>query len=318
MRNNAPWLANIKYLYYNPSVAKTDNSDAPASPFASVERFSFRGWPDVQLRCEECWMWGQKYGRIDADVAIQGDTLNLSNGLLDTGFTRLTADGQWVNTPGSERTSLKGKLRGNKIDAAAGFFGVSTPIRNASFNVDYDLHWRNPPWKPEEASLNGIIRTRLGKGEITELSTGHAGQLLRLLSFDALLRKLRFDFSDTFNEGFYFDSIRSTAWIKDGILHTDDTLVDGLEADIAMKGSVNLVRRELDVEAVVAPEISATVGVAAAFAVNPIVGAAVFAASKVLGPLWSKVSILRYRITGPLDKPQINEVLRQPRKENSQ
>ncbi|MBN6044802.1 AsmA2 domain-containing protein YhdP [Citrobacter sp. ku-bf4] len=318
MRNNAPWQAFIKYLYYNPTVAKADNSDAPASPFASVERFSFRGWPDVQLRCEECWMWGQKYGRIDADVAIQGDTLNLSNGLLDTGFTRLTADGQWVNTPGSERTSLKGKLRGSKIDAAAGFFGVSTPIRNASFNVDYDLHWRNPPWQPEDASLNGIIRTRLGKGEITDLSTGHAGQLLRLLSFDALLRKLRFDFSDTFNEGFYFDSIRSTAWIKDGILHTDDTLVDGLEADIAMKGSVNLVRRELDVEAVVAPEISATVGVAAAFAVNPIVGAAVFAASKVLGPLWSKVSILRYRITGPLDKPQINEVLRQPRKENSQ
>ena len=318
MRNNAPWQAFIKYLYYNPSTIKTDNSDASASPFASVDRFSFRGWPDVQLRCEECWMWGQKYGRIDADVAIQGDTLNLSNGLLDTGFTRLTADGQWVNTPGSERTSLKGKLRGNKIDAAAGFFGVSTPIRNASFNVDYDLHWRNPPWKPDEASLNGIIRTRLGKGEITELSTGHAGQLLRLLSFDALLRKLRFDFSDTFNEGFYFDSIRSTAWIKDGILHTDDTLVDGLEADIAMKGSVNLVRRELDVEAVVAPEISATVGVAAAFAVNPIVGAAVFAASKVLGPLWSKVSILRYRITGPLDKPQINEVLRQPRKETSQ
>ncbi|STS86625.1 TldD protein [Klebsiella variicola] len=65
------------------------------------------------------------------------------------------------------------------------------------------------------------------------------------------------------------------AWIKDGVLHTDDTLVDGLEADIAMKGSVDLVRRRLDLQAVVAPEISATVGVAAAFAVNPIVGAAV-------------------------------------------
>ncbi len=76
---------------------------------------------------------------------------------------------------------------------------------------------------------------------------------------DALLRKLRFDFSDTFSEGFYFDSINSTAWIKDGVLHTDDTLVDGLEADIAMKGSVDLVRRQLDLQAVVAPEISATV-----------------------------------------------------------
>ena len=318
MRNNAPWLANIKYLYYNPSVAKTPGDSTQSSPFPTTERINFRGWPDAQIRCAECWFWGQKFGRIDSDLTISGDTLTLTNGLIDTGFSRLTADGEWVNNPGNERTSLKGKLRGQKIDAAAEFFGVTTPIRQSSFNVDYDLHWRKAPWQPDEATLNGIIHTQLGKGEITEINTGHAGQLLRLLSVDALMRKLRFDFRDTFGEGFYFDSIRSTAWIKDGVMHTDDTLVDGLEADIAMKGSVNLVRRDLNMEAVVAPEISATVGVAAAFAVNPIVGAAVFAASKVLGPLWSKVSILRYHISGPLDDPQINEVLRQPRKEKAQ
>lgn len=318
MRNNAPWLANIKYLYYNPSVAKTRGDSTQSSPFPTTERINFRGWPDAQIRCAECWFWGQKFGRIDSDITISGNTLTLTNGLIDTGFSRLTADGEWINNPGNERTSLKGKLRGQKIDAAAEFFGVTTPIRQSSFNVDYDLHWRKAPWQPDEATLNGIIHTQLGKGEITEINTGHAGQLLRLLSVDALMRKLRFDFRDTFGEGFYFDSIRSTAWIKDGVMHTDDTLVDGLEADIAMKGSVNLVRRDLNMEAVVAPEISATVGVAAAFAVNPIVGAAVFAASKVLGPLWSKVSILRYHISGPLDDPQINEVLRQPRKEKAQ
>ncbi|EFK5580542.1 AsmA2 domain-containing protein YhdP [Escherichia coli] len=318
MRNNAPWLANIKYLYYNPSVAKTRGDSTPSSPFPTTERINFRGWSDAQIRCAECWFWGQKFGRIDSDITISGNTLTLTNGLIDTGFSRLTADGEWINNPGNERSSLKGKLRGQKIDAAAEFFGVTTPIRQSSFNVDYDLHWRKAPWQPDEATLNGIIHTQLGKGEITEINTGHAGQLLRLLSVDALMRKLRFDFRDTFGEGFYFDSIRSTAWIKDGVMHTDDTLVDGLEADIAMKGSVNLVRRDLNMEAVVAPEISATVGVAAAFAVNPIVGAAVFAASKVLGPLWSKVSILRYHISGPLDDPQINEVLRQPRKEKAQ
>ena len=237
---------------------------------------------------------------------------------MDTGFGRLTTDGVWVNASGGVRTSLKGKLHGNKTDDFVNFFGVSTPVKGSSFDVDYDLHWCAPPWQPDVASLNGILKSRLGKGEFTDLSTGHAGQLLRLLSVDALLRKLRFDFSDTFQEGFWFDSIRSTAWIKDGVLNTDDTLVDGLEADIAMKGSVDLVRRRLDLQAVVAPEISATVGVAAAFAVNPIVGAAVFAASKVLGPLWNKVSILRYRITGPIDQPEINEVLRQARSNKKQ
>lgn len=317
MRDNAPWQASIRYLYYNPTTA-TKGQTGAASPLAEVSRVDFSGWPDLQLRCAECWLWGQKYGRIDGDFAVKGNTLSLAGGLIDTGFGRLTADGEWVNGAGEQRTSLKGRIKGNKLDAAANFFGVSTPLRGSSFDVNYDLHWRAEPWKPDEATLNGILKTNLGKGEIADVSTGHAGQLLRLLSFDALLRKLRFDFSDTFSEGFYYDSIRSTAWIKDGVLHTDDTLVDGLEADIAMKGSVNLVRRELDMEAVVAPEISATVGVAAAFVVNPIVGAAVFAASKVLGPLWSKVSILRYRITGPVDKPQINEVLRQARKDAQQ
>lgn len=318
MHDNAPWQAAIRYLYYNPSSTPLTQASTPSTGPLTRNRIDFSGWPDLQLRCAECWLWGQKYGRIDGDFAIKGDTLTLSNGLVDTGFARLTSDGEWVNGPSGERTSLKGKLRGKKIDDAVAFFGIATPIRDSSIDLDYDLHWRASPWQPDVPSLNGILKTRIGKGQFTDLSTGHAGQLLRLLSVDALLRKLRFDFSDTFTEGFYFDSIRSTAWIKDGVLNTDDTLVDGLEADIAMKGSVDLVRRQLAMEAIVAPEISATVGVAAAFAINPIVGAAVFAASKVLGPLWSKVSILRYRITGPIDSPQINEVLRQARSDTKQ
>lgn len=308
MRKNAPWLAAIRYLYYNPATTPKSHVNSPTD-----DRIDFRSWPDLQLRCAECWLWGQKYGRIEGDFAIKGDTLTLSNGLVDTGFGRLNADGEWVNAPGRESTALKGKVYGNRTDALANFFSLASPVKGAPFDIRYDLRWRAPPWRPDIRTLNGILQSKLGKGEFTEISSGHAGQLLRLLSVDALLRKLRFDFSDTFSEGFYFDSIHSTASIKDGVLSTSDTLVDGLEADIAMKGSVDLVRSQLDLEAVVAPEISATVGVATAFVINPIVGAAVFAASKVLGPLWHKVSILRYHITGPLDRPQINEVLRQSR-----
>ncbi|MGQ7114546.1 hypothetical protein ACUOFC_52940, partial [Escherichia sp. TWPC-MK] len=71
------------------------------SPFPTTERINFRGWPDAQIRCTECWFWGQKFGRIDSDITISGDTLTLTNGLIDTGFSRLTADGEWVNNPGN-------------------------------------------------------------------------------------------------------------------------------------------------------------------------------------------------------------------------
>lgn len=310
--HHAPWQAQINYLYYNP-VSVTSPDATPVNSLASVQHIDFSRWPNLALRCAECWLWGQKFGKIDADITVKGDKLTLSHGVLDTGFARLIAEGEWINRPGMQRTAFKGTLKGKRMDAAVDFFGLSSPIQESSFNVNYDLHWRAVPWQPDVASLNGVLHTRFGKGKIAELGTGPGGQLLRLLSFDALMRKLRLDFSDTFSDGFYFDSIHSTAWIKDGMLNTDDTKIDGLEADIAINGSVNLIKWALNIDAVVTPEVSATVGVATAFAINPIVGAAVFAVSKALGPIWSKVSVLRYHITGPIDKPSINETQRQPR-----
>ena len=250
---------------------------------------------------------------MNADLTPEGNQLSLRNGLIDTGVVRLNVQGDWKQNAPGESTGLKGKLTGKDIEAATSFFGVTTPLRGAPFNIDFDLHWKSVPWKPDLKTLNGTLKTDLGKGEIVDLGGGRAGQLLRLVSFDALMRKLQLDFSDTFGKGFYFDSIKSTAWIKEGVVHTDDLLVDGLAADIAMTGSVDLVNQRLNMEAVIAPEISATVGVATAFAINPIVGAAVFAASKVLAPLWNKISLIRYHIDGTIAEPKINEVLRQPR-----
>ena len=317
MAQNAAWRVALDYLYYNPEwQSGGDSGAAHQQQQQQVSKIDFSRWPALQLSCAECWLRGQKFGRIQAQVTPKGDTLALTNGLVDTGSSRLKVSGEWVNSPDAPRTSLKGTLSGSNINNATNWFGVNTPLRDAPFRVDYDLHWRSAPWQPSEATLSGTLKTHFGKGQIADVNTGAAGQLLRLVSFDALLRKLRFDFNDTFNnDGFYFDSINGTAWIENGVMRTDNLLVDGLEADIAMQGKVDLVKRNIDMEAVVAPEISASVGVATAFVINPVVGAAVFAASKVLGPLWNKISLLRYHIDGPLDKPQINEVLRKPREE---
>jgi len=312
IKHSAPWMGQLDYLYYNPQWETTEG----ATPLSGkTTHIDFSNWPALSLDCKECWLRGQKVGHIQASLTPSGDTLKLNNGLIDSGNARLTASGEWVNRPGDERTSLKGVLSGKKISDATSWFGISSPLRDSPFTLDYDLHWRSAPWQPSAETLSGVLKSHLGAGQITDVSTGRAGQLLRLVSIDALIRKLHFDFSDTFGQGFWFDSINGTAWIENGIMHTDNLLVDGLEADIAMTGKVDLVKRQIDMEAVIAPEMSTTVGVGVAFAVNPVVGAAVFAASQVLGPLWNKISVLRYHISGPLDKPEINEVLRKPREQ---
>ncbi|MGL9759735.1 MAG: AsmA2 domain-containing protein YhdP [Symbiopectobacterium sp.] len=321
---NGMWHADIRYLYYNPQW-KVDEATNPvmlAEKKSPLNDFSirFEDWPTLQLICRECWIAGQHLGQITATLQPEKDKLTLSEGVIDTGKAKLTANGSWQKNTEGIRTAVKGRLSGGTLEQNADWFGIDTPLRAATFDVDYDLCWRSSPWAPHLASLSGILHTRIGKGDIVNADTGQAGRLrlLRLVSFYALLRKLQFDFSNTFSKGFYFDSIRSTAWIKDGVLHTDDLLVDGLEADIAMKGSVDLANRQIAMEAVIAPEISATVGMATAFVVNPVIGAAVFAASKMLAPLWKKISLIRYQIHGRLDQPTIKEVLHEPKKNVTQ
>lgn len=313
--DRGPWRADINYLNYNPQFAGGKSPLAVVDHQAPAKKISFRDWPSLMLRCKSCWVLGQNLGKVEADLTNRGDTLTLNHGLVDTGKGRVTASGMWIQTAQEERSSLKGKLLGGKIDETAAFFGITTPLKGAPYDVDFDLYWRGQPWQPQVNTLSGALQVKMGKGESDSIGGGRAGQLLRLVSFDALLRKLQLDFSDTFGKGFYFDSIRSTAWLKDGIMHTDNLMINGLAADISMSGQIDLLRRRIDLEAVVAPAISATVGVATAFVVNPIVGAAVFAASQMLGPLWSKISLIRYHISGDLGQPKINEVLRKPKED---
>ena len=313
MNSSGPWLANLRYLYFNPqwSTAGGKTGDGSSqNPFGG--HVSFTNWPALNVRCEACWFLGQSLRKVSADLVPQGSQLALRNGVIDTGEGRLDVQGDWKqDAQNSDSTALKGTLSGKSFERATSFLGVTTPLKASPFKVDFDLHWKDAPWKPDVKTLNGTMKTNFGKGEIINMGGGRAGQLLRLVSFDALLRKLQLDFRDTFGKSFYFDSIKSTAWIKDGVLHTNDLLVDGLAADIAINGNIDLVTQRLDLEAVIAPEISATVGVATAFVINPIVGAAVFAASQALAPLWNKISLIRYQIDGTIEQPNIHEILRQ-------
>lgn len=309
VRQGQPWLLNVDYLYYNPQFPATGALQQVAQPM-QANQIDFSQWPQLDATCTSCWFAGQNFGQIKGKFSVNQKTLTLRDGTIDTGRSRLSVMGEWNNVPGQERTALKGHLHTDNLADAAHWFGVEVPVSDTPLQLGYDLHWKDVPWQPSAQTLSGLLTLHAGKGAFRHVETGTAGQVLRLLSIDALLRKVSFDFRGTFDSGFYYDSITGTAWMDKGILHTENLNIDGLEADIGIHGDVNFTNRQFDLLATVAPEISVPVGVAAAFAINPIVGASVVVASKVLSPIWSKISLLRYSITGPMGKPEVKEVLR--------
>ncbi|OTA19267.1 TIGR02099 family protein [Xenorhabdus beddingii] len=318
IRDNKQIQASIDYLYYDPLLtagssveAKKLTPDPASSSHDPLRSWSLRRWPELDIACAECWISGLKLGKVSASLIPQGDSLILTDGKVENSAGKLTLSGRWHENGAQNDTRIKGQLSGKKFDDMAAYLGFIVPIVDAPFKFDFNLKWHDVPWQPDFKTLNGTLAGDMKKGAIAKLGGGRAGQLFRLISFDALLRKLQLDFRDTFSDDFSFDSIRSHATIKNGIMHTDHFLIDGLAADIHASGITDLVHRQINMELVITPEISATVGVATAFAVNPVAGAAVFAATKVLRPLWSKISVIRYRLTGSFEQPKIDEVLRQ-------
>ncbi|MDC9592176.1 AsmA2 domain-containing protein YhdP [Xenorhabdus sp. IM139775] len=318
-----PMQASIHYLYYDPLFATNSSMDdkKPASDKAPASHYALNSWPALEVKCAECWVAGLKLGKISGSIMPEGDSLVLTHGQMENSVGKLTLSGRWYesNTRKSHAgknqagnySYIKGQLSGEKFDDMAAYLGFIVPIVDAPFKFDFNLNWQNVPWQPDLKTLNGTLTGDMKKGAIAKLGGGRAGQLLRFISFDALLRKLQLDFSDTFSNDFNFDSIRGDATIKNGVMYTDNFLIDGLAADINATGKTDLVKRQINMELVITPEISTTVGVAAAFAVNPVAGAAIFAATKALRPLWHKISVIRYRLTGSLEQPKIDEVLRQ-------
>ncbi|VAX76206.1 Uncharacterized protein YhdP [Serratia symbiotica] len=305
--DNGPWRADINYLYYTPKFKNAKNPLVLGED--KGKQISWRNWPALMLRCHSCWLLGKNFGNFKAYLTHQGDREILDYELIGAGKGGMNASGHLEHSMQRVSRSLKGKLFGSTLDKTTDFFGITTPLKGGSYNILFNLYWHGRPWPPKLDTLSGTLQFKIRKGELNGIGGGRAGQLLRLVSLDAFLRKLQFDFSDTFGKGFYFDSIQSSISLKDGIMYTNNLLVDGLGADIAMSGQVNLLGNWINMQAVVAPALSTTVGVATAFFINPIFGAAMFAASQVLGPFWSKISLIRYHISGNLDQPTINQVL---------
>ncbi|EOG9027083.1 AsmA2 domain-containing protein YhdP [Proteus mirabilis] len=310
-----PWQVNITYLYFNGASPTEENKSLKMANVPDAKKavqFSLKDIPAINFACQECWVNGLLLGNIEGAIQPRDGALLLTAGKLKNSSGELSVSGVWSeDSLGNSITKLAGKLTAPEVDEMAAYFGYIIPIVQSPLTADFSLQWHNTPWSFDLKTLNGEVNASLGKGRIEKVDVGQAGKLLRLVSFDALLRKLQFDFRDTFSDNFEYDSIKGDLTVKQGVLNAKSVAVDGVIADIAIKGQVDLLARKMDLQVVVTPEISATVGVATAFAINPIAGAAVFAASKVLGPLWSKISVIRYHVTGTVEQPKIDEVLRQ-------
>jgi uncharacterized protein YhdP len=122
-----------------------------------------------------------------------------------------------------------------------------------------------------------------------------------------LIRRLTLDFRDVFGEGFAFDNIRGEFDFINGVMNTTDLKIRAPSAKIFLKGSINLLNETQNIQARVQPALGESVAVGTMIA-NPIAGAAIWAAQKILKDPFGQIFTVEYQITGSWSDPKVNKL----------
>ena len=100
--------------------------------------------------------------------------------------------------------------------------------------------------------------------------------------------------------------------VDKGIAYTQDTKMDGVPADLTIKGHTNLNTMEIDYDLAVAPQVTSSIPVIVAWMVNPVTGLAALAIDKVLHSA-RVISEINFKVTGSMTDPVVKEVDRKSR-----
>lgn len=210
----------------------------------------------------------------------------------------------------SPSTRVVGRLSGEDAQRVLPRFGLSPSVEADAFAFDADVAWEGFLDDPSLATLSGSLGLEVARGRFNELDAGGGPlRMVGLLNVDAIARRMRLDFTDIYKRGIAFEEIEGALVFEGGRLSTAAPLrIVGPQSRFVLTGDMDLATQVLDGELIVTLPVSKNLPWAAAYAAvvaNPLAGAGVFVAERLLRDAIDKYSSARYRITGTVDDPEV-------------
>lgn len=205
-------------------------------------------------------------------------------------------------------TTLKGQVDGHDLARLLEQFGQPALLSSDAVSARGELRWSGQPDDFALATLDGALEAHLKSGRIKDVNgISPATRLFGLINASNIMRRLRLDFTDVTRKGLNFDQITVQADLQDGVSRNARFDMDGPSMSIRGRGWVNLNTRELDQQLRIGVPVSSAVPVVAGFLAGPVVGGALVAADLLFDKQLSKLTSVRYRVSGPWDNLKLND-----------
>lgn len=279
-----------------------------SGPGGAVDEAVTESLPGLDIRVADFSLGNKRLGELRTKAHNLRGTWYLDSLALVNADGSLKGKGEW-SLAGGNRTRLNFEMAAGDIGKLLDRLKVPVAVRRGTASMKGELAWEGPLTSIHYPSLNGELLVKAEKGQFTKLEPG-IGKLLGLISLQSLPRRLSLDFRDIFSEGLAFDTIEGKLAIRNGVMRTtEDLRIDGPAARILIKGETDLKAETEELTVTVQPEMGgvAAVGVGAAM-VNPLVGAGVWVANKVLQNPINRIFSYQYRVTGTWGDPKVEKV----------
>ncbi|MDP1733165.1 MAG: YhdP family protein [Sulfuritalea sp.] len=223
----------------------------------------------------------------------------------------LEATGRWRPSPTQADTRIEFKLNAKSVEKLLARIGYPDTVKRGNADLSGALSWNGSPFTLDYPSLNGSLKLDASGGQFIKLEPG-VGRLLGILSLQSLPRRITLDFRDIFSEGFAFDSIGGQFTVTRGVMETKELQIQGPSAKVLIGGTVDLGTETQDIKVRVQPAVGESIAVGAMIA-NPIAGAVVWAAQKILRDPLDQAFAFEYAVTGSWADPKVEKLGQIPR-----
>ncbi len=269
-----------------------------------------RTWPAINVAVADFVLRDMRLGALNTRIAKVAGGVVAEPIQIEGGTFTINGNGAWLVHPNDDalrQSRVALNLSGKNIAAVLAALGYQPVIEGKSLTVGGELTWLGGPDEGFLERADGKISMRMDEGSLLAVEPG-SGRLLGVLSLAALPRRLSFDFSDVFDDGLGFDTIKGDFTIDDGNAYTCNLGMEGSVADMGVVGRTGLGARDYDQLAVVRPHVSNLLAVGGVVVGGPAAGAAMLLFSQIFRKPLSTLGESYYRVKGSWDDPSVEQI----------
>jgi uncharacterized protein (TIGR02099 family) len=174
---------------------------------------------------------------------------------------KLALSGDWKVNGKISETRIQGNLDMPRAGQFLSKLGITNDLTETSAVVNLTGVWKAAPYQFSLGDLQGQIDVNFKNGRILGIEPGF-GRLLGILAMAQWIKRFQLDFSDVFDEGLSFISIKGHFSLLNGKATSNDLVVDAIPAKITLTGNTDLINQTVDYVVSVVPKSADAVPIA--------------------------------------------------------